>query len=92
MFRLDYIEGEAVDCAEVTHMQTARRLAVQASKAAGLDVVIVRTGSIERPVLTVKPDGTFWAPPGVESACTRGSGRACFCPACRAERKAATIA
>jgi hypothetical protein len=75
------------------HMTTARARALELSKADGRAIQITRIAGAGtmKPTLIVNPDGHCQRPAGTKAtgqACKRASGRACFCPACRAERKA----
>jgi hypothetical protein len=78
----------------VTHMQTARRHALDAARRAECDVQIagIIKGGIIKPRLIVRPDGSASKPHGTRAGrtqdeCKRDSGERCFCPACRAERR-----
>lgn len=78
------------------HMQTARSRALELSAEDGRAIQISRIGKggIMRACLIVNPDGHTQRPRRAKAAnpredCKRDSGRACFCTACRAERKAA---
>ncbi len=96
MFTLEFANGGRV-CAsdtqlpiECRHASTARSEAELAAEACDLPITVLRDGKASYVMLPDgsrrKPDGS-WSPPG--AACTRGTGRACFCTPCREERKAA---
>lgn len=75
------------------HASTARKRAATAARFLGRNMAVVRNG--DRVAYVIGPDGRVSTPPGVTVAerenCTRGSGRPCFCTACRAERKAGRL-
>lgn len=94
---LDPLEGGADAVAfESRHASTARRAAREAAARAESDVLIVRVvKDAMQPAYVVTPDGRQKNPPGTvavqRETCTAedGSGRPCWCTACRAARKAA---
>lgn len=77
------------------HMSKARERAIQAANRAECDVQItgiVKSG-ILKPRLILDRHGRARKPLGTRAArdrddCKRGTGQTCFCPPCRAERKA----
>lgn len=74
------------------HASTARRHASEAAIRAECDVLVSRvTGLDVRPAYVITPTGERKPPPGVvvmaRENCKRDTGQACFCSACRAERR-----
>lgn len=76
----------------VGHMTTMRGHALIAAMRKGQPVLIMAAG---KPRLLVTPDGSYAKPPGTTSGdartgdCRAGQGEgACFCPNCRAARRA----
>lgn len=71
------------------HARTARERATRVARFLGQSMAVVRG---DRVAYIIRPDGTVSTPPGMtvqaREGCRRASGRACFCSACRAERKA----
>lgn len=74
------------------HMTTARREAREQAAKWGLPVRIDRvTNGKRKPTLVIGSDGTPTRPAGSVGTprgdCKKGSGGACFCVACRADRR-----
>lgn len=83
----DLLVGEAFAC---EHAQTARAKAKEYATTNNTDVVVVRDG--DRACYTITRRGETTPPPNARvperEQCKRGSGQACFCLACRADRRA----
>jgi hypothetical protein len=103
LYRLDYFDGsrEAVRDPVIggdlitRHMATARRRAIELSERDDRPIQISRISGagLMKPTLIVNPDGRCSRPTGTKPTteredCKRERG-ACFCTACRAERRAA---
>ena len=101
LYRLDYHDGDREAVRDpmlggdliTRHMQTARRRAIEQASGAGRPILITRIAGAGtmKPSLIVEADGSTRRPPSVRAAnpredCKRERG-ACFCAACRAERK-----
>jgi hypothetical protein len=78
------------------HMTTARGAAIEVAAKRGRAILITRIGKAGalRATLIIMPDGTAKRPPNTKSTdragdCRKGSGVACFCTACRADRREA---
>lgn len=101
LYRLDYHDGDREAVRDpmmigsdliTRHMSTARGRASEEARESGRAILITRIGKAGamKPSLIVEPSGKCRRPDGTKATgqgCSRASGKACFCPACRAERK-----
>jgi hypothetical protein len=100
LYRLDYLNDDGTTAEPVPtflsrHMTTARSAAIAAAKR-GRAILITRIGKAGalKATLIIMPDGTAKRPPNTKSTdrggdCRKDSGVACFCTACRADRREA---
>ena len=82
---VDQTTGDEWSC---EHAQTARSHARRAAIADDVPIQVLRNGRI---AYVMMPDGSAKPPPLARvperAVCTKGSGKACFCITCRAERR-----
>lgn len=99
LYRLDFLNDDGSTAEAVRqpiiggdylarHASTARAHAIETARESNRAILLTRIGNagITRPTLVIQPDGRCRPPAGMDSP--HSDDRVCFCPACRAQRKA----